>query len=36
MFSFVPDVSLANAFEIICCFFTIIVAFASYFLTVRV
>lgn len=36
MIPFVPDDSLANAFEIICCFFTVVVAFTSYFLTVRI
>jgi hypothetical protein len=35
MYSVIPAESYAQAFQMVCCFFTIIAAFASYILTMR-
>ncbi len=35
MDAFLPTDSMNNAFEMICCFFTVIAAFASYLFAMR-
>ena len=36
MYSIIPADNYAQAFEMVCCFFTIVAVFASYILTMRV
>ena len=36
MYSIIPADSYVHAFEMVCCFFTILAVFASYILTMRV
>ncbi len=35
MFTYLPGEAVAGAFEMVCCFFTVVVAFIGYLFTLR-